>query len=220
MPIITLAEVKNFLNVDSDDYNTAISVLIPVVTNRLRFLCNNTFTVQQIRPSVYTLFGMRQADYVRFDRDTSLYVLPQVSASFVASSKTVTAKGSNYASAAFAAGQDMFVYGSYMNDGYYEVDSVSTSTLTILSTYSFSGAVTGSHAFKDEATGASIFFAVATWPEDIKPIVASMIQYDYQERGQYKDTEGGEALGEYGYPRSILRALNDYTTPAYGTNYR
>lgn len=220
MPIVTLAEVKNFLSITDDDYNTAISVLIPVVTNRLRTICNNTFTVQRIRQSVYTRFNMRGQDYIRFDRDTSLYILPQVAATFVASSKLVTSKGNNFASAGFAAGQDFFVYGSYMNDGYYEVDSVSTSTLTILSSYSFSGAVAGTHAFKDEATGASIFFAVATWPGDIKPIVASMIQYDYQERGQYKDTEGGEALGEYGYPRSILRGLIDYTEPAYGAGCR
>lgn len=220
MPIITLAETKNFLNVDSDDYNTAISILIPVVTERIRIICNNTFTVQRLKKTVYTAFGMSGQDYVRFDRDTGLYVLPQVSASFVSSAKTVTARGSNFASAAFAAGQDVLIYGSYLNDGYYEIDSVSTSTLTILSSYSFSGAVANTHGFKDEVTGASIFFAVATWPKDIKPIVASMIQYDYQERGQYKDTEGGEILGEYGYPQSILRQLKEITEPVYGSSYQ
>ena len=220
MPLITLAEVKSFLNEESDDYNTAISVLIPVVAERLRYLCNNTFTVQEIRQSVYKKFSIRDSNIVRFDRNTDLYILPQVSASFAATAKTVTARGSNFASAQFAAGQDMFVYGSYLNDGYYEVGSVSTSALTILSGYSFAGAVAGTHEFKTEATGASIYFAAATWPGDIKPIVASMIQYDYQERGQYKDTEGNEALGEYGYPLSILRSLLDYTAPAYGQNYR
>lgn len=215
MPIITLAEVKSFLNESTDDYNTAISVLIPVVTERLRHLCNNSFTSQPINRSRSVKFS-RDPDYVG-NGDSTLYILPQVSASFEATAKTVTARASNFASAAFAGGQDFLIEGSYLNDGYYEISSVSTSTLTILSGYSFVGAAAGTHDFKTEATGASIYFAVATWPGDIKPIVASMIQYDYQERGQYKDTEGGEALGEYGYPRSILRALSSYTIPSYGS---
>ncbi len=213
-----MAEVKSFLSEESDDYNTAISVLIPVVTERLRFLCNNPFTSQPINRSRSVRFS-RDPDYVG-NGDSSLYVLPQVSASFAATAKTVTARASNFASAAFAGGQDFFIYGSYLNDGYYEINSVSTSTLTILSGYSFVGAADGTHEFKAEVTGASIYFAVATWPGDIKPIVSSMIQYDYQERGQYKDVEGGEALGEYGYPRSILRALTDYTVPSFGNNIR
>jgi hypothetical protein len=218
MPIITLAEAKSYLSIDSADYNTAISILIPAVTERLRILCNRTFTVQPIRQTVR--FDPRDVDYYRFGRDSSLYILSQVNASFEATAKTVTARASNFASAGFAAGQDFLVFGSYLNDGYYEIDSVSTSALTILSAYSFSGAAAGTHEFKAEATGASIFFAVATWPRDIKPIVASMIQYDYQERGQYKDTEGSQALGEYGYPQSILRALVDYTEPSFGYNFR
>jgi len=219
MPIITLSEVKNYLNIEVDDYNTAISVLIPVVTERLRYLCNNTFTVQQIRESAYTRFSLRVSDYISSNRDASLYILPQVTASFVASTKTVTVQNADFAAVGFAAGQDMLVFGSYLNDGYYEIGSVSTSALTILSAYSFSGAVASTHAFKDEVTGASIFFAVATWPGDIKPIVASLIQYDYQERGQYKDDDRAVS-GEYGYPASILRSLEDYKIPSFGANYR
>jgi hypothetical protein len=220
MPIVTLAEVKTYCNIADDDSNTAISSLISVVTERLRTLCNNPFTIQELRESVYTRFSRRSGDYVRFDRNEDMYVIPQVSATFDASSKTVIATGENFASAGFAAGQDIFVYGSYRNDGYYEVASVSTSTLTILSAYSFSAAAAGTHEFYDEATGANIYFAVVSWPKDIKPLVASLIQYDIQERGRWHDDEGGSGYGLYDYPNRLLRPLLNYTVPAYGATYR
>jgi hypothetical protein len=234
MPIVTLAEVKGFLQIDDDDFNTAISNLIPVVTERLRILANNDFTAQSMRDVGYrnfeprTRFARQTFSYATSRRmsgrgyfygpaaDPLLYILPAVSATFAATAKTVTARASDFASAQFAGAQDIIIAGSYLNDGYYEVDSVSTSTLTILSAYSFAGAVAGTHEFIAEVTGATITFAVVNWPNDIKPIVSSLIQYDYQERGTWSDTPSAEGYGEYGYPLELLRSLLPYTTPTFG----
>ena len=211
MPLITLAEVKAFVNETSDDFNSSITNLIPAVTGRLREICNNDFTAQPLINTVYQRFPP-QGRVIQPYRDTAPYILPQVSATFDASSKTVTATGENFASAGFAGGQDVLVHGSYLNDGYYEIDSISTSSLTVLSSYSFSGAKADTHQFIDEVTGATIYFAVAKWPMDIKPVIASMIQFDYQERGTWKDGgDGASPVGLYGYPKSVLKELLPWT---------
>ncbi len=208
MPIITLEEVKLILDLDSDEFDQRIAILIPVVTSRLRRLCNNDFAVHPVGYS-------RRQSWSYGDPD--LYALPQVSATFTAATLTVVAKDSNFASAMFAGSQDVLISGSFLNDGYFEVSSVSTSSMTVLSGYSFVGAAKGTHAFTDEATGATITFGVAKWPGDIKPIVASMIQYDYQERGTWSDAPGEEGFsGEYGYPKELIRQLDPYKRPGYG----
>ena len=205
MALISLAETKTYLNVSDVDSDGLIAALIPTVTNRLWYLTNNPFTTQPL-----------SGKWAK--GDSSLFILPRVEATFDASSLTVTAKGENFASAQFADGQDILISGSYVNDGYFEVSSVSTSSLTVLSGYSFVGAATGTHEFADEASGATITFAVVRWPPGIKPIAASLIQYDYQERGTWSDSEAGAAgFGEYGYPLGLLRSLQMYTRPRYGT---
>ena len=233
MPVITLAEVKTFLNESTSTYNSVISALIPVVTERLRTLCNSDFTVQPLGSYRYRNYAPRsvhvrgsfsydltyEARGSRFYGavpDSDLYVLAEIEATFDASSLTVTARGSNFASAQFTANQDILIAGSYLNDGFYEVSAVSTSTLTILTSYSFTGAATATHTFADEATGASISFGVIKWPNGIKPVVASLIQWDYQQRGQWQDSPSGEGWGEYGYPIELLRGLQPYTRPKFG----
>jgi hypothetical protein len=56
---------------------------------------------------------------------------------------------------------------------------------------------------------------VVKWPAGIKPLVASLIQFDYQERGSWKESDGG-GFGVYGYPRRLLKDFQYYTIPTYG----
>jgi hypothetical protein len=237
VPIVTLAEVKTFVQETTDNYNSAISALIPVVTERLRILTNRDYSAQPLQGYRYRNFAplsVHAPQRFSYDlsynargsrmygpaRDLDLYILPAVSATFEATAKTVTARASSFASAQFAAAQDIIIAGSYLNDGYYEVGAVSTSVLTILSSYSFAGSAADTHEFDTEVTGASISFGVVNWPNDIKPIVASLIQYDYQERGTWQDSPSAEGFGEYGYPLELLRSLLPYTRPRFGTYRR
>ena len=198
MPVITLAEVKGFLSITDTVQDSAISAMIPEVEARLPMICNRAFTAQPLRPYGYSAGGWNYYSA----RDSDLYILDQVSATF-ATSGTVTAKDSNFASAGFAAGQDIFVQASYLNDGYFEVDSVSTSTLTIVSTMSFVA----------EATGANIYFAVVSWPDGIKPLVANLINYDIQDRPWESSEE--QSFGIFGYPRDLLATLDGFTIPRF-----
>lgn len=215
MSLITLAETKGFLNIASTEtaYDDQIRSFLPLMPERVAVICNRAFTVQPLVDAYYGYEMPRAGLYYsrRWYRDTSLYVLPLVSATFDASSATVTARDENFASAMFATEDDIFIKASYQNDGYYEVDSVSTSTLTIASTLNG----TGSISFTDEATGATVYFAVVKWPSGIKPLVASLIQFDYQERGSWKNNDN-YSYGVYGYPKTLLRDFLYYTTPVYG----
>jgi len=221
MPVVTRDEVKDLLRIASGltTYDTIISTLIPTVTDRLFDICNNPFTAQPLVPLRFEDFRIqKRMDHLQPSRDTGPYVLNQVQAAFNASAGTITAKGSSFASALFASGQDFLIYNSYLNDGYYEVSTISTSVLTIATSYSFTGAVAATHSLNEEGSGASIYFAVARWPRGIKPVVASMIQYDYQDRGTWsEDSRSGH--GEFGYPVELLRPLQPYTVPGF-TRYR
>ena len=210
MAIITLAETKAFLNISSTEttFDNSINNLIPRAADRVRDICNRPFTVQPLIDNVFRLFSPRNATHHlrSFGRNEQLYILPLVSATFSASA-LVTVRGNDFGSAQFAANQDLFIKGSYLNDGYFQIDSISTSTLTIASAFS--------SVFVNEATGATIYFAVVDWPPGIKPLVASMIQFDYQERGTWKESEGG-SFGVYGYPRGMLREFLMFSKPAFG----
>ncbi len=215
MPIITLAETKDFLAIASTEteFDTLINNLLPDVADRVREICNNAFTIQRLGPEMNPFyFSGRNRGHggygLNYRGDDTLYILRQVDATFSAASALITARGENFASTLVAAGQDIFIKDSYRNDGYYQVDSVSTSTLTIASTLSA--------AFVDEGTGASVFIAVVDWPNSIKNNVASLIQFDYQERGTWKESEAG-GFGIYGYPNNMLRDFQWWTKPRYGS---
>lgn len=206
MALLTLAETKSYLNIASTqtDYDNQINSFLPELAERVYVICNNAFTSQPIDPT------SRWGRFSRngYNRDLDLFIIPAVEATFDASSATITVRGENFASAQFATGHDMFIRGSYMNDGYYEVSAVSTSTLTIASTFSAT--------LTDEISGATVYFAVVDWPAGIKPLAASLVQFDYQERGSWKETETG-GFGVYGYPRALLRNFLFNTRPTYGT---
>ena len=199
MAIITLAETKDFLGIGSTEsqHDDDINAQLPNIADRIGTICNRPFAIQLLRP------------YSTRRRDMDLYILSQVEAVFTADG-VVTAKSENFATAQFAADQDLVIRGSYRNDGYYLVLTVSTSVLTIASTYS-----TGASAFLAEASGATIYFGVVDWPPGIKPLVASLIQFDYQDRGSWKDGDDG-GFGVYGYPNRLLKDFQFYTKPRYG----
>jgi len=227
VPVITLDEVKTYLSLTVTTYDSLIAAYIPMMPGRLWRLCNNAFTIQPLREQMYSEFYIRDYDYLkRYNRDDDLYILQQVPATFDASSYTVTCRGENFASAGFASGHDLFIRDSYLNDGYFYVGSVSTSALTIASSYSFAGAATRTHSFTNEATGATVFFAVVRWPTEIKPLVAALIQYDIEERpkrmgvqskrlGPWSETYS-ESKGEFGYPKELTDPFMPWTVPRYG----
>ncbi len=163
-----------------------------------------TITTKQLIPSIQETVTMKTNNYFT----TELYIEGTVE--FNATARTITSSGS-FEDMNFLAGDDVFVYNSHRNDGYYTVESVDGDELTLAS---------GSTVV-DELSGASVLISVVKWPLEVKRIAAEMIAYDYdvrpKKRGLTSRSLGplseswGEATDSDGYPASITSKLSKYT---------
>lgn len=184
MALLTATEVTVYSSISASAATISTSGLIPTVQERIATICNNTFGT-----------------------DLDL----QTNVTFNATARTITTESATWASYGFAAGDDIYVYRSYKNDGFYTVASITTTVLTLAS---------GSSVV-DELSGRSILFTVVKWPADLKPTAARMVEYDYEQRG--KRTPGvrsrslgplsesyGETVGAYGYPEDLIEPLYDH----------
>jgi hypothetical protein len=185
VPVLTATECTVYAPALSASAATiTTSGLIPVVQERINYITNNYFT-------------------------TGLYV--QSSLTFNATDRTIICTGLDWASYGFAAGDEVYLYNSYRNDGYVTISSVSTSTLTI---------VTGTSVV-DELSGRSILVSVVKWPTEVKYIAAQMVYYDYDIRktrspgvtsrslGPFSESFGG-TLDAYGYPSELVDSLSPH----------
>ena len=160
--------------------------LIEVVENRIPLMLNNYFTVS----------GLYAQDAVTFN----------------ASARSITLKGGNsFASFGFRAGQAIFIYNSYENDGYFAIDSVSGATCILASGYSV----------VDELSGASVLINVVKWPIDVQMVAAECVFFDSDVRGKKTAGVKSHSLGpfsesytvdadQYGYPIELLSKLDKY----------
>jgi hypothetical protein len=186
MAILTINELVNYSNLSATDAASA-AVLISVVQERICMMTNNYFL-------------------------TSLDV--QDAVTFNGSARTVVAKSLDYGARNFISGDDIMVYNSHRNDGYFTLDSVSTSTLTVIS----------GQTVVDELSGASVLISVVKWPTAVKQTAALMVEYDYATRpkqagnvkshslGPFSETFSSGDEDQYGYPRKITDALIPYRT--------
>jgi len=184
MAILTATEVTVLSDISASAATITAKGLIPIIQERVTIMTNNYFV-------------------------TDLYL--QDTMTFNTTARTIVASNS-FSDENFLAGDDIYVYGSYRNDGYYTVESVSAETLTLAS---------GSTVV-DELSGKSILVSVVKWPNDVKKIAAEMIAYDFDERpkrkgiksrtlGPFTESYGGiEGLDGDGYPVNITDGLSKY----------
>ena len=185
MPILTGTEVTLYSNISCTAATIVSSGLIPVVQERIYLMLNNYFT-------------------------TDLYV--QGSVTFNATARTIIIESLDFESNNFLAGDDVYVYNSYRNDGVYTIESVSGSVLTLIS----------GNSVIDELSGRSVLINVLQYPAAVKRVAAQMIAYDYDYRdknqtslksrtlGPWSETYGGLNEDENGYPRKITDQLIPY----------
>jgi len=179
--IVTGAEVVKYSNISATATTITASGKIEVVQERIIAMCNNHFT-------------------------TDMYL--SGSLTFTASVRTIVSSG-DFADAGFIAADDIYILGSYRNDGVYTVGTVATTTLTL---------VTGSSVVA-ELSGRSIFTSVISWPLAVKQAAALMIEYDYDHRSSNSEGLASQKLGpwsesyqkqNYGYPDDVLTGLDAY----------
>ncbi len=187
--IVTATEVTLWTNISASASTITDSGLISIVQDKITMITNNYFLTNLDIQDTYT---------------------------FNATDRTIISEGNNFEDYNFLADDDIFVYGSYRNDGYYTISSVSTSTLTL---------ITGSSVV-DELSGASILISVVKYPNAMKYVAAQMIKYDYDDRPAKSAGVKSRALGPWsesygtngqagempdGYPAEIIEALSKFT---------
>jgi len=183
MAILTATQVTQFTNISASVTTIVNSGLIEVVQERVTWYCNNYFTIELYLQGVVT-----------FDPIANTI---QGSASFE--------------TAGFANGDEIYIYRSYRNDGYHNVLTVSTDTLTL---------ATG-ETVVNELSNRSVMISVVQWPRDIVYTAAQMVAYDYDVRPTREGGLRSKSLGPwsesyesgngaFGYPADILAPLNDH----------
>lgn len=185
MPLLTATEVTVLSNISASAATVASSNLIQDVTANINLITNNYFV-------------------------SDLYY--QGNILFDGSARTLLAD-SSFDDVNFLAGDDIYIYNSYRNDGYFTIDSVSGSTITLIS---------GS-TIVNELSGRSIMVSVVRWPSELKRIAAQMIAYDYDYRGKKAANVKSFSLGpfsesytvgnedEFGYPSKLTNSLSKYS---------
>lgn len=188
MGIVTATEVTIYTDISCSAGSTTLSLLIPIVQQRINDITNNFFVTDQYINSTFT---------------------------FASAGGTITATV-NWDEYGFVAGDEIYIYNSYRNDGYKTIGSVSSTVLTVAS----ADTVTA------ELSGRSILISVVSWPNALKYIAAQMVKYDYDDRknavpgvasetlGPYSVSYSGRASGQlssYGYPADLISSLASYT---------
>ena len=189
MPIVTASEVTVYSDI-SASAGAITTELINIVRDRINLITNNYFT-------------------------TDMYL--QGTLTFTSAAGTIVSVDS-FADEGFIAGDEIYIYGSYRNDGYKTIGSVTTTTITVSS----------SDSVIAEPSGRSVLVSVVKWPTALKYIASQMIKYDYDDRpghsigvtsrtlGPYSKSFGSSASGTasatpFGYPIELIDALTSYT---------
>lgn len=186
MAILTTSEILAFTDITATAGTIISRKYIEEVQEKITLATNNYFT-------------------------TDLYLQDYMS--FYASNNSIIANNS-FEDENFAAGDDIFIYRSYRNDGYYTISSVSDTALYL----------TSSPSVVAELSGRSILISVVRWPLEVKKIAANMVYYDHEVRTQRSTGLKGRTLGPLiesyfttedfdsdGYPAAITRGLSKYT---------
>jgi len=192
--LVTTTEVNTFNGWSGSTYDTRIATLIPIIQMKISEICNNLFTINWNKYD--TLFEA-----------SSVFV-------FEADDNTITNLDAEFSTTSgLGAGDTIRVIGSYKNDGYHDIESLTDTVLTIAD----------DTTIIDEDLSAWVTIAFVKWPAGLKLIASEMIRYDLIDR--YKtsgvksesidrhtttfDTDSKHAKN-YGYPGDVIAGLDVY----------
>ena len=190
MPVlITPAEVIQYSNISCSAQTIIDKKLIETLEFRLPTILNNYFTSDGIQI--------------------------QVTAKFNPTANTITIDQNSWDIFGFKNGDPIYVYSSYRNDGYKQIDTFTTNVAYVNSAYSVID-----ESFPTNL-GRVITFALVYVPLDVKAVMAEMIAYDYDIRPHRSAGIRSRSLGplsetysididNFGYPNSLLDKLERY----------
>jgi len=197
--IASKVEIKALLEMTTTTKDDLIDRLIPIIEDDIRQYCNNAFN----NPNVYMQSGDISFTHNSTSADTIAF----------------DGSGDGFADSQFKAGQTIQVQGSYNNDGFFEIESLTSVLLTLYSTTSrphFETLVT-----EDESV--LIRLASVKYPQALKNIVSQMVNYKLT---TYDYSVSGETVSRYsvtynnsniknGYPSALMVGLNRWKNPVF-----
>ena len=197
--IATKTEIKALLAITSTTNDALIDRLIPIIEDDIREYCNNGFRND--------LINFESAEFSFTRNSTSVDTI------------TYEGTGRGFLDLQFKDGQTVQVQGSYNNDGFHEVESVSSATLTMYSTTSrpyFQEMVT-----EDETDDMQVGMQITQvlYPKALKNAMAQMVNYkltnhDYMVKSEtvarYSVTYADSGSNYGGYPQNLMTGLNKW----------
>ncbi len=185
MAMVTATQVTQFTDISVSASAVTTSGLIPIVQERITSYCYNWFVSDDIRVQ----------GKITFAATAGTLVMPT---------------GNTWARFGFEDDDEIFVYNSRRNDGYYNAASVTTVTLTIDSTESV----------RPELSGASILVSLVQWPAALAYVSAQLVKYDYDDRPERVGglasqslgprSESYTVIGGMAYPTDIIGGLDAF----------
>ena len=183
------AQIKELLQITNTTYDAVITELIPIVQKQVIDYCNSRFWQNRVRYTASTFsFTARSGGSMAYISDSD--------------------SGFTDSDVHFYSGMDIYVDGSYNNDGHYQVDTVAAGTLT-LSQYDNLVA---------EDTGEGVTIYKVDFPAGLALPFAQMINYNLQK--SISTGVKSERIGEYSvtyadaggtmYPANIVNQLKPY----------
>ena len=196
--IATLTEIKALLAMTSTAQDDLLNRMIPIVEDDIRHYCNNGFRDENIyiqTGDISFTHNSTSADTINLD-----------------------AGSDGFDDALFKAGQTVQVQGSYNNNGFFEVETVTSAVMTLYSSTSrpyYDPLVT-----EDESVLVKI--TKVEYPKAIKLIESQMLKYKLS---NYDYSVAAETVARYsvtfnqnmrsGYPESIMSGLNRWRRPVF-----
>jgi len=182
--ITTFQNVKKLLQITDSSNDALILELMPIVQRQIIDYTNNRFL------------------------DSNVWLTSSGFTFNDASPATITDDDSGFSDAMFYSGMEIFVTGSYNNDGYYTTKTVTAGTITLESYESL---------ISEDKDNAVAIYKV-DFPKSLKMIFAKMINFNLQKSA----TEGikSQTLGDYSvtyvdvggndYPASVVGGLKSF----------
>ena len=195
--ITSLADIKALLSITTTSQDDLINRNIPIIEDDIRVYCNNGFSNDR----VYI-----QTGDVSFTRNST-------SADVI----TYDGLGEGFIDANFKAGYTVQIQGSYNNDGFFDIETVSSTVMTLYSSTSrpyFDNLVT-----EDESV--SIKINQVDYPRALDNTVAKMVQGKLavstvddnvisETVSRYRVEFAGADMTANGYPKKTMDALNKW----------
>lgn len=187
--ILTPAEVKAWTPITASIADIEQRKLIEVVENRIPITLNNYFVSEEI--------------YIK------------TTAVFNATARSITIDQNSWSEFGFQAGDNMMIYGSYRNDQFCTIESITDNVAVLTSSYSVVN-----ESFNNNL-GRVIYFGLLSWPIEVKMVAAEMVYYDFDIRKKNSPNIKSRSLGplsetytdnsgSFGYPSELWAKLDKY----------